>query len=77
MSTRLDKLAAIILGSFLAFAALQAQAVGDKISFEMTVFGGPNSYEMAFEGTFDDEGLTGELLRSGGGSFATPTAARE
>ncbi len=49
---------------------------GNKVSFEMTIFGGPNSYDVAFEGTFDDDGLTGDIL-SGGGSFATLKAARE
>jgi hypothetical protein len=50
--------------------------LGDMIAFEMTVYGGPNSYEMSFSGGVDEAGLTGELTGSTG-SFATLTAARE
>ncbi len=49
---------------------------GNRVSFEMTVFGGPNSYDVAFEGSFNDEGLTGDII-IGGGSFATLSAVRE
>ncbi len=49
---------------------------GDEVAFEMTVYGGHNSYEMTFAGRVDEAGLEGELLGSSG-SFATLTAARE
>ena len=49
---------------------------GEKVRFEMTVYGGPSSYEMSFAGTVDDERLTGEIIGSSG-SFATLSAKRE
>ena len=48
---------------------------GNKVRFLMTVFGGPTSYDVAFEGTFDEDGLTGDIL-TGGSSFATLRATR-
>jgi len=49
---------------------------GNEVAFEMTVFGGPNAYEMSFAGRVDENGLEGELHGSTG-NFATVRAARE
>ncbi|MCH8334169.1 hypothetical protein IIC65_09570 [Candidatus Sumerlaeota bacterium] len=49
---------------------------GNKVSFEMTIFGGGNSYDVAFEGSFNDEGLTGDIM-TGGTSFSALKAMRE
>ena len=49
---------------------------GNMVRFDMTVWGGPGSYDVAFEGSFDEAGLTGDILTSGG-SFATLTAPRQ
>lgn len=48
---------------------------GNKVRFNMTVFGGPGSYELAFEGSYDDNALTGDILSSGA-SFASVRAPR-
>jgi len=50
---------------------------GDKVRFDMTVWGGPGSYDMSFAGSFDEAGLTGDLLTGEGDSFAILTAPRQ
>ena len=53
----------------------QLEIDGNKVRFNMTVFGGPGSYELAFEGSYDDNALTGDILSSGA-SFASVRAPR-
>jgi hypothetical protein len=48
---------------------------GQKVSFDMTVFGGGGSYDVAFEGSYTDKSLTGDVI-SNGSSFVTLTAPR-
>lgn len=49
---------------------------GSDVRFEMTVWGGPGSYEVSFVGSFNEEGLEGEMLTSDGQSFAPLRAPR-
>jgi hypothetical protein len=46
---------------------------GNKVSFDMTVFGGGNEYPVAFEGIFGDDGLSGDVMTNGT-SFSALTA---
>lgn len=48
---------------------------GNSVSFEMTVYGGGNAYDVAFQGSFGDDGLTGDVLTNGT-SFALLKASR-
>ena len=48
---------------------------GNKVDFEMTTFGGGNSYDVAFKGSFDDDGLRGDVI-SNGSSFVALKAPR-
>ena len=48
---------------------------GNEVNFEMTTYGGGNTYDVAFRGSFDDEGLTGDII-SNGASFVTLEAPR-
>jgi hypothetical protein len=49
---------------------------GSNISFNMTIFGGGSSYDVGFEGAFDGDKLTGDVI-SNGSSFAEVTASKE
>lgn len=49
---------------------------GHEVRFDMTVFGGPGSYEMAFAGSYDNDALTGDIL-SNSSSFASVRAPRQ
>jgi hypothetical protein len=48
---------------------------GKKVTFNMTVYGGPQAYDVAFDGSYDDDALTGDMISSGS-SFAKLTAPR-
>lgn len=48
---------------------------GNEINFDVTTYGGGNSYDVAFIGSFDDEGLRGDII-SNGASFVTLKAPR-
>jgi len=48
---------------------------GKKVTFDMTVYGGPQPYPVAFDGAYDADALTGDMI-SQGSSFAKLTAPR-
>ena len=48
---------------------------GNQVTFDMTVHGGGNAYDVSFAGSYSDESLTGDMI-SNGSSFATLTAPR-
>ena len=48
---------------------------GNSVSFDMTVYGGGNVYDVAFEGSFGDEGLAGDVMTNGS-SFSRLNAPR-
>ena len=56
--------------------ATNIKVEGNTISFDVTTYGGGNSYDVAFQGSFDDKGLTGDII-SNGSSFVSLTAPRE
>lgn len=49
---------------------------GTNVAFSMTVFGGGNSYDMSFKGSYNDNALTGDLMSQNGSSFTKLTAPR-
>lgn len=50
---------------------------GNAIQFNMTIFGGGNAYPLSFEGVIDEDGLTGDIISTGGDSFAAVKAPRK
>jgi len=46
------------------------------IRFNMTIFGGGNAYPLSFEGAFNEDGLSGDVISAGGDSFSSVKAPR-
>ncbi|HIA47099.1 MAG TPA: hypothetical protein EYN96_03810 [Candidatus Hydrogenedentes bacterium] len=48
---------------------------GNEVGFDVTIFGGGGSYDVAFEGSFGKEGLSGDIITNGA-SFVALKAPR-